>query len=64
MVSWTATPAGPRWTHDRDRARSYYGGWELVAGAPRRRGGRGDPHHGVDGRRGNMVWPGVGGEEW
>jgi hypothetical protein len=33
-------------------------------GAPRGRRGRGDPHHGVGGRRGNVVWPSVSGEEW
>jgi hypothetical protein len=45
-------------------ARDCYRGRELTAGAPSGRGGRGDPHHDVGGRWGNVVWPGVDGEEW
>jgi hypothetical protein len=33
-------------------------------GAPRDRGDRGDPHHGIGGRRGGTVWPGDGGLRW
>ncbi len=48
MVSWTTTPAGPRWTHDRDRAaRSPMRGTRLL----RRAGAR-------------PAMKSTGGEEW
>jgi hypothetical protein len=64
-VPWTATPAGPRWTHNRDGAarspaRGSYEGRELTTEAPRERGDRGEPHRGIGGHRGDAVWPGNG----
>jgi hypothetical protein len=37
--------------------RCRYGGRELTAETPRKRGDRGEPHRGVGGHRGGAVWP-------
>jgi hypothetical protein len=41
-------------------ARGRYGGRELAAETPRKRGDRGEPHRGIGGHRGGAVWPGDG----
>jgi hypothetical protein len=41
-----------------------YRGRELTTGVPSGGGGQGDPHHGIGGQRGNVVWLGINREEW
>jgi hypothetical protein len=58
MDPWTKIPVGPRWTNGHGRAARSSGmasgrlrAWFLAVGAPRGWGIRGEPHHGVGGRR-------------
>jgi hypothetical protein len=71
MDPWTKILAGPRWTnvhgravHSPEMASGRLWAQFLAVGAPRAWGNRGDPHHGVGGCQGGVVWPGDSGPRW